>query len=224
MCDYVQKDMAVIAKIEVNHNRVCDCQRVDVTDSDWHYRPMPDQENVDWAALGRSVAQERVKRGWGKEEAGRQAGVSSITWKRIEDGKRVQDAKLGLVLNTLGLAIDAGGAVVPTRTRETPRPPSGGAAAAQVLRDITERNIAELQAETEQLAAEIAASEPERAARILRDAAAVAVELRQSVERAIASGVSFLPMSAVDDSLGDLVAAHEEEGSISGEQEQPTEP
>ncbi|MFE5309753.1 hypothetical protein [Isoptericola sp. NPDC056605] len=51
-----------------------------------------------WALF---VERERIARGWGKEEAARQAGINSITWKRVEDGERVQDASLGKVLAAL---------------------------------------------------------------------------------------------------------------------------
>lgn len=44
--------------------------------------------------IGEAVTAARVERGWGKEEAARHAGISSITWKRVEDGLRVQDIKL----------------------------------------------------------------------------------------------------------------------------------
>jgi DNA-binding XRE family transcriptional regulator len=52
--------------------------------------------------LGQRVEQERVSRGWGKEQAAREAGISSITWKRIEDGQPVQDMKRRAVEITLG--------------------------------------------------------------------------------------------------------------------------
>lgn len=55
-----------------------------------HMAYTPDQ----LAAIGRAVQAARIERGWGKEEAGRAAGISSITWKRIEDGLRVHDTKL----------------------------------------------------------------------------------------------------------------------------------
>lgn len=46
-------------------------------------------------ALGRS-----------KEQAASDAGLNSITWKRVEDGRSVQDASLGKVLASLGLDLD----------------------------------------------------------------------------------------------------------------------
>jgi transcriptional regulator with XRE-family HTH domain len=43
--------------------------------------------------LADAVRQARLDRGWSKEEAARRAGISSITWKRVEDGLPVQDVK-----------------------------------------------------------------------------------------------------------------------------------
>ena len=54
--------------------------------------------------LGDAVRRARLTNGWGKEEAGRRAGVSSITWKRVEDGKTVQDANLAKVLAAAGVS------------------------------------------------------------------------------------------------------------------------
>lgn len=54
-------------------------------------------------SLGEKVRLARLDHGWSKEEAARQAGISSITWKRIEDGQGVQDAKRYAALKLLGL-------------------------------------------------------------------------------------------------------------------------
>lgn len=48
------------------------------------------------------VAAARITHRWGKEEAARQAGVSSITWKRVEDGLSVREPKLRAVEASLG--------------------------------------------------------------------------------------------------------------------------
>ena len=53
--------------------------------------------------LGRRVARARLARGWSKEQAAREARISSITWKRVEDGLGVQDVKRARVLEVLGL-------------------------------------------------------------------------------------------------------------------------
>lgn len=58
---------------------------------------------VTLAELGRRVKTARLKRGWSKEQAAREAQISAITWKRVEDGLSVQDAKRQAVLNCLGL-------------------------------------------------------------------------------------------------------------------------
>lgn len=53
--------------------------------------------------LGRRVTRARLARGWSKEQAAREARISSITWKRVEDGLGVQDVKRARVLEILGL-------------------------------------------------------------------------------------------------------------------------
>lgn len=59
-------------------------------------------EDLDRARIAEAVKAARVARGWSKEEAARQAKISSITWKRVEDGLRVQDVKLRAIENTFG--------------------------------------------------------------------------------------------------------------------------
>lgn len=58
---------------------------------------------ADLERVGEVVAQRRTEFGWGKEQAAREAGISSITWKRVEDGLPVQDAKLASVFRALKL-------------------------------------------------------------------------------------------------------------------------
>ena len=53
--------------------------------------------------LGQRVARARMARGWSKEQAAREARISSITWKRVEDGLGVQDVKRAKVLEVLEL-------------------------------------------------------------------------------------------------------------------------
>ena len=53
--------------------------------------------------LGAKVARARLTRGWSKEQAAREARISSITWKRVEDGLGVQDVKRAKVLEVLGM-------------------------------------------------------------------------------------------------------------------------
>lgn len=53
--------------------------------------------------LGQKVKRSRLSRGWSKEFAAREARISSITWKRVEDGLGVQDAKRAAVLRVLEL-------------------------------------------------------------------------------------------------------------------------
>ena len=54
------------------------------------------------AALGLRIRKARLARRWGKEQAAREAGISSITWKRVEDGFGVQEHKLAAVMGSLG--------------------------------------------------------------------------------------------------------------------------
>lgn len=54
------------------------------------------------SALAEAVYQARLAKGWSKEQAARVAGVSSITWKRVEDDLPVQEHKLRAVSEALG--------------------------------------------------------------------------------------------------------------------------
>lgn len=58
------------------------------------------QERARWA---QRVHAARLRLGWSKEEAARFAGISSITWSRVEDAEPVRDGKLGAVLDAVGL-------------------------------------------------------------------------------------------------------------------------
>lgn len=55
--------------------------------------------------IGRAVELRRVDLGWGKEEAARQSGISSITWKRVEDALTVQPVKMRRVEAALNWSI-----------------------------------------------------------------------------------------------------------------------
>jgi hypothetical protein len=80
--------------------------------------------------LGRRVERARLAHGWSKEQAAREARISSITWKRVEDGLGVQDVKRAAVLDVLALD-DRGEPVgAPSQdggfvTAPGPRAPSG---------------------------------------------------------------------------------------------------
>ncbi|PVA72310.1 XRE family transcriptional regulator [Mycobacteroides abscessus] len=52
--------------------------------------------------IAAQVTAARIERGWGKEEAARRAGISSITWKRVEDGLAVHETKLRAIEAALG--------------------------------------------------------------------------------------------------------------------------
>lgn len=61
-------------------------------------------DESDARELGERVAAARLGRKLSKEGAARLAGVSTITYKRIEDGKSVRDTSLAQVLDALGLS------------------------------------------------------------------------------------------------------------------------
>lgn len=61
---------------------------------------------IDLEKVGRAVERQRVAQGLSKEAAARKAGISSITWKRVEDGLPVQDAKLAKVMQVARLGSD----------------------------------------------------------------------------------------------------------------------
>ena len=63
--------------------------------------------------LGQRVAAARIRMGLGKEGAARDAHVSSITWKKVEDGKSVLDVNLAAVLRVVGLDRPAAPTVAP---------------------------------------------------------------------------------------------------------------
>ena len=53
--------------------------------------------------IGDAVRQRRIDLGLSKEDAATQAGVNSITWKRVEDAATVRDSNLGAIASTVGL-------------------------------------------------------------------------------------------------------------------------
>lgn len=53
-------------------------------------------------AIARAVTAARTQLGLSKESAAREGGISSITWKRVEDGLNVQDTKLRAIEKALG--------------------------------------------------------------------------------------------------------------------------
>lgn len=93
--------MAVTCKFGSNYIVVCDYLRLDVTQSDWHTLGMDDK---DLTYIAGRAKEARLAKGWSKEKAAREAQVSSITYKRVEDGLSVQDAKLAAVTLALGIA------------------------------------------------------------------------------------------------------------------------
>jgi hypothetical protein len=63
--------------------------------------------------LGRQVAAARIRAGLGKEGAARKASVSSITWKKVEDGLNVSDVNRFAVLHVVGLDGDGPKSAMP---------------------------------------------------------------------------------------------------------------
>jgi len=57
----------------------------------------------DLRAFGKVVSRTRRDQRLSKEAAARAAGISSITWKRVEDGLSVHDVNLRAVARSLGL-------------------------------------------------------------------------------------------------------------------------
>ncbi|WP_154021767.1 hypothetical protein [Mycobacteroides abscessus] len=73
----------------------CDCHAVVVTSNGEFSREQ-------LSRIGGAVMQARIERGWGKEAAARNAGINSITWKRVEDGLPVRDTSLRAIEKALG--------------------------------------------------------------------------------------------------------------------------
>lgn len=57
--------------------------------------------------LATEIAQRRKLRGLSKEKAAREAGISSITWKRAEDGEPIQDVKMFAIKKLLEIDVVA---------------------------------------------------------------------------------------------------------------------
>lgn len=55
--------------------------------------------------IGNLVIDARTSRGWSKERLADEAGITTTTLRRIEEGLRVQDAKLRLVLDALKIML-----------------------------------------------------------------------------------------------------------------------
>lgn len=87
---------------------------------------------------------------------------------------------------------------------------------------VVERKVAEVMRDAMRQASAIEDSDPEAADRIINDAMTVADMLRMTAQLAIEGNAGEVSEPA--DRTDDLIAAHEEEGSISGEQDEPTEP
>lgn len=62
----------------------------------------PDGQQLGRTRLAEAVKAARLAKGWGKEEAARRAGISSITWDRVERGLPVRDEKEAAVGRALG--------------------------------------------------------------------------------------------------------------------------
>lgn len=56
--------------------------------------------------IGRAVSRKRMDAGLDKEDVSGRAKMSSITWKRVEDGDPVRDSSLGKVLRVIGVDLD----------------------------------------------------------------------------------------------------------------------
>lgn len=85
------------------------------------------------AALAKAAEAARLAKGWSKERAAREADVSSITYKRVEDGLKVQDAKLAAIKAALGL------------DDPTPAVPVGAGVDPEVLAELQELSPTDVQ-------------------------------------------------------------------------------
>jgi hypothetical protein len=116
-------------------------------------------------ALAAKVSAARLARGWSKEQAAREASISAITWKRVEDGLAVQDAKLQRVLVALGLN-DRGDPVAddPSFVSAPGERAHAGASNDDVLAAIQDMAdaIREMNATNRQLVEELSRGGPER--------------------------------------------------------------
>lgn len=104
--------------------------------------------NDDRKRIGLEVASARTRRGWGKEKAAREANVSSITWKKVEDGMPVQDASLAVVLAAVGFEL-AGDVLVPKVQPSTVVPAAPEDLATRVAR--LEQRVSELERRTQEV-------------------------------------------------------------------------
>lgn len=108
-----------------------------MTGRDWHYERMTTETYAE------RVRQARLALGWSKESAARKAGISSITWKRIEDGLSVQEASMAKALKALGV-------VTEQRSTYVAAPDDGKGTGDASLDDIM-REIRQMRADIEDL-------------------------------------------------------------------------
>lgn len=66
-----------------------------------------DMNDNERQTVAKRVTAARTAKGWSKERLAERAGITTTTLRRIEDGLRVQDAKLQMALDALGLGRDA---------------------------------------------------------------------------------------------------------------------
>ncbi len=175
--------------------------------------------------IAAAVESARLDRGWSKEEAARHANISSITWKRVEDGLRVQVLKL----RTIELALGWGGGSMDRIAR-------GRAVVVEdsdTIEEIRARGFADhgddaiwtgFRAAT-QYAQDCGARGANQ--QMVSDFIGDAVALLNEVGRVRAHPeVSELrrPVSDAAPSVDDAIAAHDEDVSIAGEQEESDTP
>jgi transcriptional regulator with XRE-family HTH domain len=211
-------------------------------------------EEIDRGRIAIRVTTARIRRGWSKEEAAKRAGISSITWKRIEDGLRVQDTKLAAVAKALQLKM-AGHQPNPLldpsfyapidlddTSLKVPWTPEQ-IEAATALQDqrndlglsVNERllrirlsamqRVETMMADAEDHAARVVETDPDQAQAILASNAQVVQRFLESVERMVQNlRDQEAALSEGSSSVPDAIAAHEEEVSIVGEQEESDTP
>ncbi len=186
---------------------------------------MDDYTDEQRQAVAQAVKHARGTKGWSKEEAARRAKISSITWKRVEDGLRVQDTKIRGIEAALGWKA---GSVERVAEGEVPVYRQGdviygwSGAPTVVWSEMDDAPVWDGFKATTQFAHEckIRGASTE----LLEDFVANAAALLNQVLLHPGSSIGGPEVSDPSDRDVHLVAAHDEEGSISGGQEQPDTP
>lgn len=205
---------------------VCDWIAVDVTGSDCHYVRMEwDLRQHDLGAIAGVVRELRTALGWSKEEAARRAGISSITWKRVEDALVVQDAKLAQVFRALNINSIEDGFDRIALTEDEVAVRRRPATAEESYRSVMHERATQDQPLEARIAATIRRISELRVA--LASAEGELEELERQLEEQVGRMYPWTrpgPLSEPADTPDLAIAADEQESSIAGEQEESETP